>query len=445
MKNIPIILASRSKARRELLRRLGIRFCVVVPRVKECAASARAPEAAAKANALMKARDVARRVRRGVIIACDTFVVQAGHICGKPKDMSDARRMLKRLSHRPHVLYTGIAVIDAGRKKEWVDCARTKITMDPLSDRQIRAYFRKVSPLDKAGAFDIQGRGGLFIRRIEGCYFNVVGLPLANMARLLKKAGVSLLLALFVFSLGGCATTEYNVATQKQDLMFYSTDSEVAMGDALARQVEKNYKVIVDREQEERLQRVGQRIAAVADRQEIMYRFRIIEDEKEKDIVNAVSLPGGYIYVFRELLKVADTDDELAAVLAHEVAHIVARHQIKRLQAIWGYNILGVLALQARNADFAQGAQLAYVSLMSGYAQEDELLADRMGARYVGRAGLDPNGMVLFLEKLKDRQRKEPLQALTYFRTHPHYGERVKATKEEIGQEVTFADYINAM
>ncbi len=441
----PIILASQSKARRELLRRLGVRFRVVVPRVRERPGSSRAPEATAKANALLKARDVARRVRRGLVVACDTFVIQGDRICGKPRNMRDARRMLKRLSRRPHVLYSGIALIDAGRRKEWVDCAKTKVFMEPLTDEEIGAYFKKVSPLDKAGAFDIQGRGGLFIRRIEGCYFNVVGLPLAKMAGLFKKAGVSLFMLLCAVGLWGCATTEFNVATQEQDLMFYSTEREVAIGDSLARQMEKEYTLVMDPEREERLRRVGSRIAAVADRREILYRFRIIEDEEDKDIVNAVSLPGGYVYVFKKLVDLSETDDELAAVLAHEVAHIVARHQIKRLQAIWGYSILSLLSSRAGDSNFAQGTQLAYVSLMMEYAQEDELLADRLGARYAERAGYDPDGMVRFLERLKERRRKEPLRPRSYFRTHPYYGKRVKATKEEIGQEISFADYIDAM
>ena len=440
-----IILASRSRARRELLRRLGVRVRVVVPRVRERVGSARAPEAAARANALLKARDVARRVRRGLVVACDTFVVQAGRVCGKPRNMKDARCMLRRLSRRPHVLYTGIALIDAGRNREWVDCAKTKIFMEPLTDKEIAAYFRKVSPLDKAGAFDIQGRGGLFIRRIEGCYFNVVGLPLAKMVRLFKKAGASLLVLLCCVGLWGCATTEFNLATQEKDLMFYSTEREVAIGDSLALQMELEYTLVMDPEREERLQRVGSRIAAVADRQDVLYRFRIIEDKEDKDIVNAVSLPGGYVYVFKNLVDVADTDDELAAVLAHEVAHIVARHQIKRLQAIWGYSILSLLSAQASDGDFAKGTQLAYASLMMDYAQEDELLADRLGARYAKRAGYDPNGMVRFLERLRERQRQEPSQPKAYFRTHPYYGARVKATKEELGQEVSFGDYIDAL
>jgi len=443
---IPIILASQSKARRELLRRLGIRFRVMAPRVKEHAGSARRPGATARANALLKARAVAGRVRRGLVVGCDTFVVQGKHICGKPKDMKEARRMLKRLSSRPHVLYTGIAVVDAARKRAWVDCSRTKIFMEPLTDREITAYFKKVSPLDKAGAFDIQGRGGLFIRRIEGCYFNVVGLPLALMAQLLKKAGVSLLTLLCAISLWGCATTEFNVATQEQDVMFYSTEREVAMGDALAQQMEEAYTIVMDPEREERLERIGRRIAAVADRQEVLYRFRIIDDDdKEEEIINAVSLPGGYIYIFKDLMDATESDDELAAVVAHEVAHIVARHQIKKLQAVLGYNVLTVLAGQAGGRSFSQGTQLAYASLMTEYAQEDELLADQLAVRYAARAGFDPDGMIRFLEKLKERRRKEPARPRSYFRTHPYYGERVRATKEELGQEIDFADYIDAL
>ncbi|MGE5279555.1 MAG: Maf family nucleotide pyrophosphatase [Deltaproteobacteria bacterium] len=444
----PIILASRSRARRELLRRLGVAFRVVAPRVKEHAVHPRRPEASARANALLKARDVARRLggsSRGLVIGCDTFVVQGGRVCGKPKDMADARRMLRRLSRRPHTLYSGVALIDAERKKEWWGCARTKIFMEPLSDKEIRSYFRKVSPLDKAGAFDIQGRGGLFIRRIEGCYFNVVGLPLAVLARLFKKAGVPLLGLVCAFGLLGCVSTEFNLATQKKDWLIYTTEREVAIGDALARQMEGEYVVVRDPAREERVARIGARIAAVADRKDILYRFRVIEDKEDPEIINAVSLPGGYVYVFKKLMDFAASDDELAAVLAHEVAHIAARHQIKRMQAIWGYSILTLLSVQTQNSDFARGTQLAYASVLMEYAQEDELLADRLGARYCTRAGFDPGAMVRFLERLREHDRKEPAQPKSYFRTHPYYGERMRAAKEAAGQQINFKDYIDSM
>ena len=438
-----LILASKSKARRQILKDLGIKFRVFPSHVREQRERMRSPKKTVQVNALLKARDVASHFKKGVVIACDTLVWQGDRVFGKPKSLKEARTMLKRLSSKPHCLYTGIAVIDVKRHKEVVDVEETRIVMEPLTDEQIRRYFKKVSPLDKAGGFDIQGLGCLFIKRIEGCYFNVVGLPMAKLFVLLKKIGVSLFLFTCALNFFGCAS-EFNVATHRQDLLMYSTDQEVKIGDSLSKQVERDYKIIQDPDLNARLQRVGEKITAVCDRKELVYRFRIIEDEKDKDIVNAVSLPGGYIYVFKNLLKVADTDDELAVVVGHEVGHIVARHSIKRLQAIWGYSVLSLLAAGTQNPEFAQGAQLAYVQLMTGYSQQDELLADKLGARYTKRAGYQPDAMMSFLKKLRKRENKEKLQPMSYFRTHPYISERIRATKEEIGEKISFDDFMNS-
>lgn len=188
-----IILASKSKARQEILKKLGIKFKVTSSRIKEHDDDHANPSVLVKANALMKARCVASRLREGIVIGCDTVVEQKGRIFGKPKNLKEARSMLKKLTSNPHYVYTGIAVINIERRKEFVAVEKTRIIMERLSDEEINYYFKKVSSLDKAGGFDIQGLGGFFIKRIEGCYFNVVGLPVAKMFVLLKKAGVSLL------------------------------------------------------------------------------------------------------------------------------------------------------------------------------------------------------------------------------------------------------------
>lgn len=189
-----IILASKSKARQEILKKLGVKFKVMPSRVKEHDEDYTAdPVNLAKANALMKARYIASDLKEGIVIGCDTLVEQDGRIFGKPKNLKEAQAILRKLSSKPHHIYTGIAVIDAKRRKEFVAIEKTKIIMERLSDKEITYYFKKVFPLDKAGGFDIQGLGGVFIKRIEGCYFNVVGLPVSRMFILLKKAGISLL------------------------------------------------------------------------------------------------------------------------------------------------------------------------------------------------------------------------------------------------------------
>lgn len=185
-----IILASRSKARRKLLKDIGIRFTVATTDLKEKRIIKTNCADLVVQNALLKVKDVAKRFDSGIIIAADTVVEVGKKIIGKPKNIKDAFKTLKLLSQRPQWVYTGIAVMDIDNGKIYTDFDRTKVYMLHLSDKQIKGYFRRVSPLDKAGSFDIQGFGSVFIDRIEGCFYNVVGLPMAKLSKILNKAGV---------------------------------------------------------------------------------------------------------------------------------------------------------------------------------------------------------------------------------------------------------------
>ncbi len=187
-----IILASQSKQRQKLLRQIGLRFVSAKSGAKEDMTLKSGCADLVMDNALKKAKDVAKRYRSGIVIAADTVVLSGKKIIGKPKDLDDAFKTLKLISRRPQWVYTGMAVIDIDNKKTLADYEKTKIYMYRLSDRQIRNYFRKVSPLDKAGSFDIQGLGSIFINRIEGCFNNVIGLPLAKLAKMLKKIDIDL-------------------------------------------------------------------------------------------------------------------------------------------------------------------------------------------------------------------------------------------------------------
>lgn len=182
-----VILASGSKARQKLLRQIGLKFRVVESRVKEEHRIRTSCSGLVIANAERKANAVARKVDSGIVIAADTVVLVGRRIIGKPQSISDAIRSLRILSKKPQWVYTGIAVVDVDRGKIYTDYEKTKVYMYPLSERQIRHYFTKISPFDKAGSFDVQGPGSIFIDRIEGCFYNVVGLPLAKLARILKK------------------------------------------------------------------------------------------------------------------------------------------------------------------------------------------------------------------------------------------------------------------
>jgi len=182
-----IILASRSKARRRLLKASGIKFKVAASGVKEGRALRGSCSSLVIGNALKKGRDVAARFDSGLVIAADTVVLVGRKIIGKPKNIKDAFNTLKLLSRKPQLVYTGLAVIDIDRNKIYTAYDKTRVYMRPLSDEEIKKYFKRISPLDKAGSFDIQGRGRIFIDRIEGSFSNVVGLPIEKLARILKK------------------------------------------------------------------------------------------------------------------------------------------------------------------------------------------------------------------------------------------------------------------
>jgi len=187
-----IILASKSKARRDLLRQIGLRITVAESKFEEKRTIRRRCSDLVIENALAKAKEVAKRFDSGIVISADTVVLVGRKIIGKPKDLKDAFKTIKLLTKSTQWVYTGVAVLDIDRNKVLTDYEKTKIYMYKLSDQQIKNYFKRVSPLDMAGSFDIQGLGAIFIDRIEGCFYNVVGLPLAKLAKMLKRLGVDI-------------------------------------------------------------------------------------------------------------------------------------------------------------------------------------------------------------------------------------------------------------
>lgn len=265
-----------------------------------------------------------------------------------------------------------------------------------------------------------------------------------------KKSLTIYYLLFTLYFMAGCAT-EYNTATRKEEWIYHSTDQEVKIGQSVARQLEQVYKVTENAVFQKRVKAIGEKIANVCGRKELVYRFNVLEAREEKDKkdideeVNAMALPGGYIYCFKGLFTVANpTDDELAGVLAHEVGHVVAKHSLKKLQGSTVYTLLRILATQVPNAgDLGYGLDAAFFELMTGYSREDELLADRLGARYCRLAGYDPHGMITFLEKLQVINRKKPLRPFSYGKTHPYAPDRIRVVKEELGEEISFKDYIN--
>ncbi len=193
-KTPPIILASTSPRRRDLLLQIGLDFTIDPADVDERALPDESPETYAVRVALDKARVAARRAGAGIIIAADTIVVLDDAVLGKPSDHKDAERMLALLSGKMHRVITGLAVMDAATGRALTRSSITNVWFRDLFPEDIAWYVRTGEPLDKAGAYGIQEKGALLITRIEGCYFNVVGLPLSVLFEMLRELGINLLL-----------------------------------------------------------------------------------------------------------------------------------------------------------------------------------------------------------------------------------------------------------
>lgn len=185
-----LVLASASPRRRELLARLGLPFTIQPSRIDESVYRHLPPVVRVEALALAKAREVAASLSDALVLGADTMVVCAGQVLGKPASPSAATRMLAFLSGRTHFVYTGVAVVRAPCGPEKVTHASTAVTFRNLTPEQISAYVATGEPLDKAGAYGIQGRGALLVAGIKGDYFNVVGLPLVQVEELLATFGV---------------------------------------------------------------------------------------------------------------------------------------------------------------------------------------------------------------------------------------------------------------
>ena len=187
-----LILASASPRRRELLSALGLSFEVRPAKGEEHPEPGLSGGETAKRLSRAKCLEIAADAdENAVVIAADTVVCLDDEILGKPADEQDAKRMLRALSGRDHRVFTGVTVARGGRVLS--DFEETAVHFRPLSEREIEAYIATGEPMDKAGAYGIQGRASLFVRAIEGDYFNVVGLPLCKLGQMLKELGVELI------------------------------------------------------------------------------------------------------------------------------------------------------------------------------------------------------------------------------------------------------------
>lgn len=186
------MLASASPRRIELLENIGLEFSVDPAEIAEIRIARLKPMELAKALSLHKARAAASRHADSIIIAADTFGVLDGEILGKPVDAGHARKMLAGLSGRCHSVITGFTVIDSGTGRVVSRAVETRVYFRKLGRAEIARYVKTGEPLDKAGAYAIQGLGALLVDRIEGDYYNVIGLPLCALAGVLRRFGIAL-------------------------------------------------------------------------------------------------------------------------------------------------------------------------------------------------------------------------------------------------------------
>ncbi len=188
-----IILASASPRRKLLLEKIGLIFEVEPSNYEEDMPMGLEPHGFAKKLSLKKARVVAGKNKNSIVIAADTFIVFCGQILGKPYTEKDAREMLEAISGKYHNVITGFSIIDTGKNKTLSRSVETKVYIRKLTLVEIDAYVKSGEPLDKAGAYAIQGLGSIFVEKIEGDYYNVVGLPLSALTEALKEFGINVL------------------------------------------------------------------------------------------------------------------------------------------------------------------------------------------------------------------------------------------------------------
>jgi len=188
-----IVLASASPRRKELLQKIGLKFEVDASNCAEEIDPTLKPDEIVRRISIEKACAVASRHKDAVIIAADTIGVIGKKLLGKPRTAGEARKMLAQISGKSHEVITGFTVLDTATNKVISGTVNTKVYIKKMTQQEIDAYVQTGEPLDKAGAYGIQGLGAVIVEKIEGDYYNVVGLPLSALANALKEFGIDVL------------------------------------------------------------------------------------------------------------------------------------------------------------------------------------------------------------------------------------------------------------
>jgi predicted Zn-dependent protease len=223
-----------------------------------------------------------------------------------------------------------------------------------------------------------------------------------------------------------CATTGPG---GKKSFILISTNQEVSIGQEMDRQLRQTETILDDPLWQNYINELGQKIVAVSDRSQLPFHFAVIESDQ----INAFAAPGGFVYFYTGLIREMDQEAELAAVMAHEISHVVGRHSVKRLQSVLGLAIVMELALgegSDRTKDLA-GAALGI--MMSGYSRSQEKEADNFGTLYMTGAGWHPDGMVAMFNKLKELSGHKQTDFFEMLAsTHPDTDDRIATTQAQI-------------
>jgi len=215
----------------------------------------------------------------------------------------------------------------------------------------------------------------------------------------------------------------------KKSLVVIPTESEIEIGKEVVKDVESQERVLNNPQVQNYVSNVGRKIANVCDRKDVKYSFKVLDSNE----INAFACPGGFIYIYKGLMKQMDNEAQLAAVLAHEVGHVVARHSMKRLQAAYGYSILMEVALGDKLSQTAQQMVNAAAGLiLLGYGRDNEYEADDYGILYTKKAGYNPKGMIQIFEKFRQMEGKPPSTFEKLLSSHPPARDRINNGNKEI-------------
>ena len=259
---------------------------------------------------------------------------------------------------------------------------------------------------------------------------------------MIPKRGISFMLCLALSYSGAAFGFTFNRATGKDEMIFIAPEKEKKIGASLSKKVLKTFET-GDPLLQKRVEHIGARLACWSNRKDITYSFYVIKG-KEKETYNAFALPGGYIFIFEELVEKLATDDKIASILAHEIGHIDAKHSVKLAQTAMGMSAVMVLASGlAKDQKTVVEAFDATDQLMFSYSREAEIEADALSIQYLEKAGFAKEAAIEALLLFQDMRKSGPIRDYIFNRTHPYLSERISRVKSDIEGGMNFDSYMN--